>query len=75
MAVTVESGPEFPATANRLLPGIFLQHFFPMAIARNEHQLYDYLLVHNDRQYIGVIPVALLLDTLNRTMEEQKLNQ
>ncbi len=46
-----------------------------MAMARNEHQLYDYLLVHNNMKYVGVIPVALLLDTLNRTMEEQKLNQ
>lgn len=37
-----------------------------MAMGRREHQLYDYLVVHKDQQYCGVIPVALLLDTLTR---------
>ncbi|SMP70430.1 EAL domain-containing protein [Anoxynatronum buryatiense] len=45
-----------------------------MAMSRREHQLYDYLVIHEDQQYCGVIPVALLLDTLARRQEENQFS-
>ena len=41
-----------------------------MAMARNEQQIYDYIVIQEHSRYQGVIPVALLLDALTRNLDE-----
>lgn len=40
-----------------------------MAMARSEYQLYDYMVIQEQHCYQGVIPVALLLDALTRSLD------